>query len=190
LGLLMSKQSIMAPPPRVRAFFDGHEDYLRWDREVQGNKVEDGCMLLGMRAAGEYSVGSLLHEMAHLIEIDDDRCHLFGWGLRTRKVTFRGRTYSEPLTFQCSERELRTMAIQKVLSKHLRVRMDLNYWGPLITWLPDWYAHNFGESVSCNSPKWKRLVVADLRKRIEAVELDEVLVEWDRKANLLREVLA
>lgn len=178
-------------PSQVQALFDGHEEYLTWSREIEGNNTSEGRMVLGMRAGPSASIGSLLHEMAHLVEIDDARCHRHAWGLEVTQVEVLGEIYTEPRTFQCSIRELRVTAIQKVLSDHLGCCMSLNWWGPLIQYLPDWWAFRqyFGdaaEKVGWNTPEWRQLIRRDLVRRVAGLEASWVLAEWHRKSALLR----
>src|SRR5512134_41522 len=54
------------------------------------NDIINGRLHLGIWAGPSATVFNLCHEMAHFIEIDNRRCHLPGWGLKTGKTVLIG----------------------------------------------------------------------------------------------------
>ena len=83
------------------------------DRKLEGQVVRDGVVVLGWRAGPDTDVRHLLHEMAHLVEIDDARAGEPGWGLRLgRWRSLMGHHWREFRTSAPIRRELRVGAYQ------------------------------------------------------------------------------
>lgn len=78
------------------------------------NRVR-GYVNFGARINGDASWGDAVHEMAHFLEAPIQRLLRPNFRLRMRSVFAGGRLASEPLTFQSTEREIRTCAIQYVI---------------------------------------------------------------------------
>jgi hypothetical protein len=109
---------------------------VRVDLNVEGMKVEwtnrmqymdprdFNGIILGGRAGPQVHVSNLLHEMAHFIEIDDERCTRPGWGLHIRQVYLMGKSYNDPNTYQATLREARVGAIQLELAEFFGVKYD------------------------------------------------------------------
>lgn len=81
--------------------------------------------------------GTLLHEVAHFLEIDEARCLQYGFGLKLSKVVIGGEEFDEVASFAPCAREVRVTAIQRVLHRHFGVSFDDGYWAKLIDrWVP------------------------------------------------------
>ena len=173
---------------------------LTFDSEIQGNKIVDGRMVLGMRAGYESETENLLHEMSHFIEIDDARCASTGWGLSVNMAYFAGHPPGpDPRTFQAPAREIRVSAIQRVLSQHFNIEFDDFTWAKLIyDWvpgscyvlaefegLPEWGDETFSynEHIKLRCDKIKEAIVA----QSHTWTIEQIRNEWDRKCQLLEQ---
>lgn len=175
-----------------------HNPRVQHSKEESGNPIRDGVMLFGWRVGPVKEMSGVLHEMAHLIEIDDERCHLPGWGLRLRQVEVPGHgMFTEPCTFQACAREIRTVAIQKVITESLSLPFDSSYWAKVIyNWVP---GNLFARTEYPEVPDWKdegatfaeiegaarKAIAADIDRRAAALTLRQVRAEWDRKCALV-----
>ena len=73
---------------------------------ISGQDVRDGTLILGTRCGFKnLEVNSLIHELAHLVEIDYARVFKPAWGFKFPE--------DFPETTQGTRREIRTIAIQK-----------------------------------------------------------------------------
>lgn len=173
---------------KIAGMFSSHSS-VRWDMNRQGSSLDDeGTLILGGRAGPEIHPLNLLHEMAHLIDIDDKRCTTRNWGLKVPEVEILGRFCPEPMTFQASERELQVVAIQFVLSKFVGVKMSLAQWATLVEYLPDYYMFkDFFRSPRSRfrGTTWTRMVTNHAADLVDRIDLDAVLSEWDRKCKLV-----
>jgi hypothetical protein len=170
-----------------------HTPTVQPSDKVEGCTVKDDVLWLGRRAAFEASDESLLHEMAHFIEIDDERCVTFGWGLSVTQVFILGQFYNEPTTFQACARELRVSAIQKVLSEHFGIAFSDQYWGKLVyDFVPgSLFAYQEYEDVvplSKDDRPYKERERAlidrfarDIREQAKKLKIEQLRAEWDRK---------
>lgn len=88
--------------------------------------TEDGVIELGSRCGPTaFDLPSLVHEMCHLVEIDDSRVTTWGWGLRVRTVVICGRECYEPTTKEPVERECRVLAFQMNVQSHVRMNHSI-----------------------------------------------------------------
>lgn len=168
---------------------------LSWKTNVQGNKITQNGMVLGCRAGPNINFGNLLHEMAHFIEINDERCLEPNWGLSVPEQYIAGRIVYEPTSYQPTCREIRTHAIQCVLARHFQVNFDAmeigetlerfmpdNIWAPKYWGLPSWsdksieYADLRKEIVKCIANK-----IEELSKEYK---IDALYQEWRRKCKI------
>jgi len=88
---------------------------VEYDPDIEGQRIRDnGAVALGSRCGpDDFDLPALIHEMSHLVEIDDRRATSFGWGLRiTTCVVIANQRYEEPTSVQAVERELRVLAYQ------------------------------------------------------------------------------
>lgn len=107
----MAKIYRSVPAAVKRMFVHG---VVQHEPRIEGQRVDAGGVVkLGSRCGPtEFDLLALLHEMAHMVEIDDARVGRFGWGLRTACATFQGRDYPDPQTDQAVRRECRVLAFQ------------------------------------------------------------------------------
>lgn len=107
-------------------FFDHHADIIDVRLKGEGNAVDNNRFMFATWAGPTADVGNLLHEMGHFVEINPERCHRPGWGLGYgKKIVIGGREYDEGMhTKKAIEREIRTFAIQLVLSNHYGITVD------------------------------------------------------------------
>lgn len=166
---------------------------FRASRTVEAVRVEDdGTLTLGWRAGPSEEAGNLLHEMAHLLEIDDRRLGKPGWGLKVAKVVILGRPYIEPRTFQCTLREIRVMGRQKVLHEAAGIPFDTLHWAGLWPWFPDHYmafSHYGREIGKTKEAEITELVARDIDAEAAQWTIEALKAEWDRKVTLYRKRL-
>lgn len=188
-----------------KSWFQGTK--LRFDPDTEGNKIVDGRMVLGMRAGPVRNDPlTLLHEMAHFIEIDDARCTVDGWGLQVPYLSIPPYApCKNPQTFQAAAREIRVSAIQRVLAHHFGFEFD-DYYGAKLIW--DWVpGANFictvFPEVPCfsaferddpNQPSYREMVKLRCDRIAQAIAdkakkwtIDEIRAEWNRKCQIHEE---
>lgn len=125
------------PEALQRLFVPGVVDY---DPDVEGQKIgENGEVLLGTRCGpSRFELSALVHEMSHLVEIDDRRVTLPGWGLRIKSsVVVGGQRYFEPRTTQATARELRVVAYESNMLHSCGIARSLRQLVRALTILPD-----------------------------------------------------
>lgn len=169
---------------RVRQeFFRGATIRLVWNVD---QRVVDGRLQIGGRAGPQRRLSNLCHEMAHFVEIDDDRCHEWGWGLRVPEVFIYDRMCANPVTNQATMRECRVAAYQLNLMRYLGARGA----APEIlvrpfSFLPDWCYVPGGPGDG-----GRFLWCANLVDRLSAqpgYQIDAFKREWWRKNEILAE---
>lgn len=103
---------------------------LKWEVDLEGQRVVDGQVILGMKAGPSYDVTNLCHEVCHYVESPLDRCNKQGWGIKYPKI------YQESFsTPKHLEREGRVWAWQYVL--HDMVGLDTKDIVSSSPYLPD-----------------------------------------------------
>jgi len=172
----------MRVPASLLSWFAGHEDYLVFDAQVEGNRAQDR-MILGAKAGPGVDPSNLLHEMAHFIEIDDARCCVRGWGLLT------GFDEEPVITYQATERELRVIAIQKLLGEHFGVEADIPKTISSMTFMPDWWNYRSlltaDQKIKFGSKAWHALLTNHMMQNYAALEISQLRAEWDRKCQIV-----
>lgn len=111
-------------PPAVLAAFYGDAIAVTAYEPIVSQSVEpDGTVVLSVRGSPSRldgaSVESVLHEMAHAVEIDVARVGRLGWGLGI------GGREMRPGTCLDVRRELRVGAIQAHLARHFNLSIDV-----------------------------------------------------------------
>ena len=100
----------------------------------EGQKVMDNNLVLGTKSGPKHHcIEALIHEMAHLIEIDDERALKNGWGFSYGKPQeVLGRIYHEPQTYQATMREVKATVIQSKIYAVIGLNYDIkNLLSPL-----------------------------------------------------------
>jgi hypothetical protein len=159
---------------------------------VRGNKL-----VFSAWAGPLQCITHIIHEMGHLIEIDDERVLKNNWGLVTPEVYIPGRysrIASVPQTYQPSLRECRAIACQYHIQKMLGIDSSSSELVSALKWMPDWcnipHSQDYeDEDFSLSKVDQDRLNLLE-QKMLEYANykytLDFVLNEWKRKNNLLR----
>jgi len=164
-----------------------HRVCAAWDDARSG--VRDGALRLGAHCMG---VPMLVHEMGHLVEIDDRRATENDFGLRYKRVvrlpptSYSSGIYPQPLTAQGVERECRVIAIS------VRILGAIG-WPPEAQWadmentiaalrhMDDWCNVPGRRSDEARSEWCRRKVSRDLVQW----PLERVRAEWWRKVVLV-----
>ena len=113
--------------PAIRArieeeFFEGAALKLDWG--VEGQQVREGSVIVGAKAGPNIHESHACHALSHFVEIDDERCGQYGWGLKVPEVWVFDRMCVEPATHQMIDRELRVIAYQVNLLAYLGAKED------------------------------------------------------------------
>ena len=155
-------------------------------------KVVDNTLILGSWAGPHQCLKSIIHEMAHLAEIDDARILTSGWGLNMPTTYIPGR-YSRivdaPLTYQGSLRECRVIAMQW----HVQNMIEL-YESPAdavssLQYMPDFYNLPIIPSEDIEARDAHRMLFLEnkmLEYSRDKYTLEFFLSEWKRKNDLLK----
>lgn len=107
-------------------FFAKNSDCIGILRESSGdrNKIIDNKLMLLSWAGPEAHIGNVCHEIAHFIEIDDERCHFPDWGLNSGKWNDRFGCYDGMITDKAIRREIRTFGIQHVIHSNYGIKYN------------------------------------------------------------------
>ena len=126
------------------------------------------------------SLGMVIHEMAHFVEIEDDRLGLKDFGLPWES---RRKHHTDAAV----RRELRVLALQKNACKALGVEFDMAYEAENLQNVPGWEIHIAGYE----SRRWdiyKRTILAPKIRRLaqqERHQFDYFVAEWHRRIALI-----
>lgn len=185
----------------LEEFFVGSPIQIEWDFHGT-QKVHNKTLIFGPWAGPAQCITHVMHEMAHLAEIDDARILEHGWGLRMPEVYIPGR-YSHmaavPTTYQASLRECRTIAMQWHLQNHLGIEETPREAITSLKWMPDYcnlpcrkYDGNTPGEFSYAESEETRLAFLE-NKMIEYARdkytLTFFMQEWVRKNELLKQAL-
>lgn len=169
---------------------------------VEGQAVEDGQLILGLRLGpvrGSVESG-LLHEMGHLLEINDARILRWGWGFYYGpEQEIMGRTIAEPRTSQGVWRELKVIAYQKHLSDYYGMPLDLFRAVGALRFVPSWLwfkrdvlpqalkeeiDYDAGEEAAITAG----VALVEAWSHLPMYSFDAMQVEWDRKMAAIAEM--
>lgn len=160
-----------------------------------GSTVEEDGLVFGT-GTKEKDMGSLVHEMAHFLEIDEDRCLQPGWGLRVPQREICGQLFYEPQTFSLCARELRVMAIQRVLHQQFGMVFDEHYWAKLIVdfidgvcFISTYYkdpslGYGTGKSLRDIEKAQAERMAQDILERSEKLSAQDLWSTWQHRALL------
>ena len=154
--------------------------------------MEGQRVIIGTRAGPKNQLYNVLHELAHFIEIDENRCNKPGWGLKYGKWVDNPfpRPYSpagwhEYSTDQHIRREIRVWAYQANLHQHFGLKVDFEDLAEAALYLPDFFLYVKG----IRSDKQRVLKVAAEIEFLAAqvqYSFPEIIKELERKRLKLR----
>jgi len=170
---------------------------LNWEMH-DTQQVKDNKLIFGAWAGPLRCITHVIHEMCHLVEIDDARILEEGWGLRMPQVYIPGR-YSRlaavPATYQPSLRETRVAALQYHVQRYIGIPTTFRSVINSFQFLPDWCNIPHGIDLDSNDYSYKDIDEARYQflqnYLIQCMEgkytLDFFHQEWKRKNQLLHE---
>lgn len=161
-----------------------------WNKGFQPEGAKPQQLVLGYRSGPEQCVCSLIHEMAHLAEIDDARILSQGWGLTTPEEYIPGRySYiaSVPNTYQPILRECRVIAMAWQLQNYLGIEETPSEAVSALYYMPD-YCHIPVSAKTFDLTKTLRLewIEKKMLEYCKTYTLQYFFQEWNRKVELLR----
>ena len=193
-------------------FFMPHDSVISIGLDVEGNRIRENKFTMGVWAGPQAEVSNLLHEMAHMIEIDDARCHIPSWGFKYGKTVYiAGRMINEGMfTNKAIEREIRVFGIQIVMMNHYGIDNVHSYhtWDDHSEYVSK--ARNFAEICDyidgllyyypkgwCKEDKGKytyrelkdyafQAIMTRIEEETANWSMDEIMTEWDRKMQVLK----
>jgi len=176
-------------------YFKDSPIQIEWDFHGT-QKVKDNKLIFGPYAGPEACITSLIHEMAHLAEIDDARILKHNWGLTLPEQYIPGR-YSRmaPVTCQATFRECRVLAMQWHIQNSIGICIPRRQMVEVLQWMPDFCL--VPRSITCKGNDLQSIdnarfiflegVVHTYCKR--GFGFKHFVTEWDRKNELLKQFL-
>lgn len=196
-----------------RDFFAANADIADFTLKIGDTWVRGGRLSFATWAGPTADLFNLAHEMAHLVEIDDARCHIPGFGFKLGKEQYvGGQLFREMFTPQAIQREIRTLGIQLVMMREydIGIDRDVSYHEELETWgdldlapstvgymaaLCKWIdgMHHYHPKNRKDYPHgtWEELafvtITRDIEEEASKWSMDSIIAEWDRKMQTIRE---
>jgi hypothetical protein len=157
--------------------------------EIEGQAILNGQIHLGSKAGPSNNVSNLIHEMCHLVEIDDNRLTAPNWGFKYgTEQSIMGKSFSTYNSIPCIEREIKVWAYQQNLHNLFNIKSTPLEFAKLIVYLGDFPMLAFGEKYQLNSQskaiEWTESKIIETMK---INSIDAFNLEWKRKINLLNE---
>lgn len=165
---------------KIKQLFLNQPIQLVWDR-TQGI-TDKGQLYVGGRAGLSADIVNLCHEMAHFVEIDDERCDAPDWGFHFPEVWIYDRMCIEPTTHQMTDRECRVAALQQSLLAYVGRPLSARTLVRAFHYLPDYYMVPGKDQKT--RLKWCAARVKELSVLPE-YGLDYFMHEWARKNTIL-----
>ena len=181
-----------------------NNEFVEYKGGVQGMYIDDhGKIVMGNRAgpstwAPSFDIKNLVHEMSHMVEIDDARMRCHGWGLKLPQIWVYDRYCCEPITKQITDRELRVAAYQVNLLKHFKIPVRISNITSSLEWLADTCfvpledgqmpysegrTHNLDYTqIKTSQARWR---VNEVKRLMKEFTAERFISEWDRKINWL-----
>ena len=188
----------MTPFERLNAEFLSKTSALRYKPNLEGQRIEDGVILVGDKAGPAYDLSNLCHELSHFVEIDDARMTSPSWGLRVPEVWVYNRMCIEPETIQMTERELRVTTFQKNLMDYLGFPVTVEELVASLKYLADYIhvpledgskAWGSGrhpalstQAIEESQFRWR---AAWVYRALPEFSIERFRAEWNRKVKLL-----
>jgi hypothetical protein len=149
----------------------------------EGQQVKGNNLLLGTKIGPNlHDLSALIHEMSHLIDINDKRVLKPGWGFfYGQSIEIMGRTYKEPVTYRASLRECKVLAIQQKIQESVGITADSKELIRPLQFMNDW----------CLIPGKTdedryTFLIERLNEYSKNIDLEYILSEWNRKQEILR----
>lgn len=182
----MNIKTTVSPEVKRKIFIDFFKDSpVRLDLKREGQSVDDGVVSIGPIAGPDSCWTNLIHEMAHLVEIDIARVNQYGWGLRYGKYwEMFGRSGHEPQTDQQVRREERVWAFQLNLQAEYGVHIDELEMVSSAVYLPAFCYVKIG----INDQDRLKIIADRVRKNREEFTMEVFRYEWRRRMEYLRGV--
>lgn len=162
---------------------------------LEGQKVDGGGFVLGCMAGPFQCVTNLLHEMAHLVELEKERLLEFpdgGWGLiHGSRIMIGERPYYDMITDQAVLREARVWAYQVSLQRHYGIDEAVDRTVSSVEYIGSWHIfrakHGGSESLQQRDRRALK-VLADMVDRLsrEEFSLENFRTSWWERIALLR----
>lgn len=168
--------------------------------EYQRTTAIDGKprLVFGAWAGPQCCITNVIHEMGHLVEIDDARILSYGWGLRMPQQYIPGR-YARmcpiPTTYKATLREVRTMVLQWQVQNMLGIDETPREILQALKFMPDfgYIPHMLDDSKEHEYKEYDEGRFDYLEKQfhiyMETYTLAHFHTEWVRKNELLRQRL-
>jgi hypothetical protein len=186
----------VSPLQRLKAEFLSKTKAVRYVPGLQAQRIgPDGTILIGNRVGSLTRDTDLVHEMCHLVEIDDARMRLHGWGLHYPTVVVAGQVCQEPTTMKMVARELRVIAYQANILAYIGATVSVRHLVSSMKFMPDffyvpledgrnkWEAKDIAyRDKDASQLRWCKNRVETLRAEFTT---DRFLSEWNRKIALL-----
>ncbi len=168
------------------------------DKITSSTQIRDNRLHLPTWSGPYRVTAAVLHEISHIVEIDDKRCHLPDLGLKwgDLKQVILGKEYQEFTTWQASQREIRVFAIQRHLVEHYKPQDKYAKYATLTH-----YENEVCNTItrfmddSCFIPRKGRgsfdqkkypAIKAMLREEYAKHTFESILGEWNRKMAIIR----
>lgn len=162
------------------------------EEDMEGQRIEENRLYLGMRAGPSQCIRFLIHEMAHLVEIDDARMLVRGWGLHLPKIYIPGR-YSHmvpvPITHQASLRECRVIALAWHLQNFLGIKESAREMVGSLEYMPDYenvVPYETGMSLNEIDNLRMNFLANKVIEYANKYSITFFVIEWFRKMELLK----
>lgn len=161
---------------------------LEIELSLEGQKVEEGRVIIGCRAGPEENISNVLHEFAHFIEIDEERCNKDGWGLKygkwidnpCRLSGYAPAGWHEFSTNKHIKREIRVWAFQVNLGLRFGLKIDIGELAESSQYLPDIFLY---DRTVTNDKERRHLIAAEIEELAaqEQYNLESIIKKFEKK---------
>jgi hypothetical protein len=156
----------------------------------EGQRIRAGKLLLGTKIGPKlHELTALIHEMGHLVEIDDERVLRRGWGFSYGESTIVfGAVHHEPSSYSATLRECRVMAIQRIMQKSVGIESSIRELLSPLVYMHDWCLVP-GRTANSTLPEVDearfRFLTEYLENFAKTLSLESIMEEWERKQSIL-----
>jgi hypothetical protein len=194
-------------PVLAQQFFAPHEDIAGYRLDIGSNWICNGRFMLQTWAGPQADLFNLVHEIAHMIEIDDRRCHNPNWGFKYGKTVYipgHGDVNEGMVTNQAIEREIRVFGIQLHIHQAFGIEIvhhepnswddndehisRIHYMAKLCEWMDGIWLYRPKDEMEWQEKKdaTNAVIANRIREEFAKWSIEEILAEWDRKMAVLR----